>query len=94
MSNRTKRQLTSGRISDALDAPPYPVVCQNGSLYAFEVNGRTPTAVTIPGIGRVYAKHFRNWAGRPLPAQADTADFRELEPSPEMWAVLMEVKGR
>ena len=34
MSNRTQRQLTSGRISDALDAPPYPVVCQNGSFYA------------------------------------------------------------
>ena len=27
-----------------------------------------PTAVTIPGIGLVYAKHFKNWAGRPLPA--------------------------
>lgn len=93
MSNRIQRQLTSGRISDALNAPPHPVVCQYG-LYAFEVNGRYPTAVTIPGVGRVYAKHFKNWAGRPLPAQADTADFRELEPTPELWAVLMEVEGR
>ena len=94
MSNRTQRQLTSGRISDNLDAPPHPVVCQNGSFYAFEVNDRYPTAVTIPGIGLVYAKHFKNWAGRPLPTQADTADFRDLEPSPEMWAVLMEAQGR
>ena len=66
MNARTQRQLTSGRISDNLDAPPHPVVCQNGSFYAFEVNDRYPTAVTIPGIGLVYAKHFKNWAGRPL----------------------------
>ena len=92
--NHTKRQLASARAADALNVPPYPVVCQNGSFYAFEVNGRYPTVVTVPGLGQVYAKHFRNWAGRPLPAQADTADFRDLEPSPEMWAVLMEVKGR
>ena len=94
MSNRTQRQLTSGRISDALDVPPYLVVCQNGSFYAFEVNGRYPTAVTIPGIGLVYAKHFKNWAGRPLPTQADTADFRDLEPSPALLVAMLEAQGR
>ena len=93
MNPRTQRQLTSVRLSDALNAPPYPVVCQHG-FYSFEVNGRYPTAVTISGMGRVYAKHFKQWAGRPLPTQADTADFRDLEPSSEMWAVLMEAQGR
>lgn len=88
-----KRSLAAN-ISDALDAPPHPVVCQNGSFYAFEVNGRYPTAVTIPGIGRVYAKHFKQWAGRPLPTQADTADFRDLEPSPALLVAMLEAQGR
>lgn len=93
MNPRTKRQLTSVRLSDAMDAPPYPVVEQYG-FYSFEVDGRYPTAVTIPGVGLVYAKHFRNWAGRSLPTQADTADFRDLEPSPALLVAMLEAQGR
>jgi hypothetical protein len=91
--SRTQRQLTSARLADALDVPPYQVVCQYG-ICAFEVNGRYPTAVTVPGVGRVYAKHFKNWAGRPLPEVVDTADFRDLEPSPEMLVAMLEVERR
>lgn len=93
MNNRIQRQLTSACSTNALDTPPYPVVCQYG-FYAFEVNGRYPTAVTVPGVGRVYAKHFKNWAGRPLPEVADTADFRELEPSPALLVAMLEAQGR
>lgn len=92
MNPRTRRLLTSVRLSDAIDVPPFPVVQQFG-IYTFQTEQGQPTAVTVTGIGRVYAKHFREWAGRPLPKQPEATNLQDLEPSPELMVAMLEAQN-
>jgi hypothetical protein len=40
----------SAELAADMKQPPFPVVCQFG-IYAFEVDGRYPAAVTVSGVG-------------------------------------------
>lgn len=71
-----------------MNPPPYPVVRQNGSFYAFEVNCRYPAAVTVSGLGQVYARDFKAWAGQALPDSGN--EF--IEPSAAQLVAMLEAQ--
>lgn len=78
----------SAELAADMKQPPFPVVCQFG-IYAFDVNGSYPAAVTVSGVGQVYARNFKAWAGQALP---DCNEF--IEPSAAQLVAMLEAQKR
>lgn len=79
----------SAELAADMKQPPLPVVCQFG-IYAFEVDGRYPAAVTVSGVGQVYARDFKAWAGQALP----DSDNEFIEPSAAQLVAMLEAQKR
>lgn len=79
-------RLHSKNLAATMPQPPFPVVQQYG-FYAFLVDGRYPAAVTVPGVGQVYASDFRTWAGQEF-------DQEFVEPSAEMLVAMLKAEEK
>lgn len=76
-------------LAASMKQPPFPVVCQFG-IYAFDVNGSYPASVTVAGVGQVYARDFKAWAGQALPDSGN--EF--VEPSAMQLVAMLEAQKR